>query len=150
MKKSKTIVLLAVLALAMSMILTACGSEFALDVKEDQVTVTAENSGDGDFAGSGGLVVGEGQQLVVEPAIENDGQLTLRFANSYIVNAGIDEDADELAKEVAELDADDVVEVTVSGTEQAVVDLAPAIYFVKATAVGKLTGTVTATVQDAE
>ena len=136
-----------ILALAMVLALSACGSKpasgdssaaqqepnFVLDNGEDgTITVTAKEAGEGS-GGMGYLTMDEGQTMVVETALEGDSALRLQ------VNPGEGTHAENPPE--ADTSADYLLDETVSGSKTYTFDLDAGEYTVLVTAVGTTTGT---------
>lgn len=120
--------------------ITGCGQQtFALDAAEDgsSVTLTSENAGEDMFVTGGSLVVKKGQKVVMEPAFEDDGQVSIKLIP---VVGGDVTNPKEVEESAAEENA--VLDETVGGEEKAEFDVAPGEYYVSAGTPSKgLTGT---------
>lgn len=134
----KYLALLTAIILSMAMIcLASCGkSELSITGNtEKTMTVVAENSGAGDFVMVGTLEVAEGEQIVLEPALDS-GVVELGFVSAE----GMD-DIDE----VPDMEGDAAkaqYTAEVSGTEPQTVEADEGPYLVKVTVNEKATGTI--------
>ena len=99
---------------------------------EKSMTVEAKNATDDNFSSVGTLVVEEGQQLVITPALDK-GEIKFGF-----VAVPEEQSIDELP----DMDAKPDYEVTVSGEEVQTVEAAPGSYQIMVTPVQTATGTV--------
>ena len=137
MKRYLKIAAIVVLALSAVAMMTACGSG-DLSVNADDpknIVITAENADTDMDVMSGSLDVAEGEQLVVEPALEN-GALDIDLIRMA---------EDQSAEEVPDIDEDfdPSCSFTASGDETQTLDVAKGSYYIKITVSEKADGTVT-------
>lgn len=140
MKKRFALIMMAVLVMAMFM--TSCSSgEFGLSCNsEKSMSVTADSAGDDMSSTAGTLVVAEGEEVAITPALES-GQVTVDFIDS----SGFDDE--EEVPDVENLEAS--ATATVSGSDETIAQVAPGEYVIRATGGDKATGTVEITVRTA-
>ena len=119
------------------LLLAACGSSlFNVSSTEDNsISITAENALK-DSMGIGYLTVGEDQKVLVEPSLDDQGELRLRFMAGLLGSEDFPEEPS--------------LEETISGTEPVEFELEPGEYTVGVTVAKKLTGTAVISVKDAE
>ncbi len=131
----KRILITLVLMAAMAVLAGCSAGEFGLvfDDEGTSCTITAENAGEGDYAMAGTLIVKEGDEVVVEPAFEGDGQVQIQLA------ASVAEDSEDDPEEIVPEDI--VLDEKIGGSEPVHFEVAPGEYMLKATASKGLTGT---------
>ena len=139
MKKYIALLTAVVLAATMGFCLTACGtSELIMNVNDEKsMTITAETADVDAFAMVGTLDVAEGEQIVVEPALD-EGSVELEF----ISGEGMDD-----VEEVPDTDTEPQMVTEVSGSEMQIVGIPEGSYLVKAIVKEKATGSIEITVK---
>ena len=138
--KRRSIAIVLVLALAM-LALTACTtSEFSLEgTEEKKMTVSAKNAEKDSVAAVGGLVVGEGEMVVVTANL-TEGSIRVEVL-----------EADEASEEEApDLSGEAIFTANLESTDSSSVEMNAGVYMVRAACLEKATGTVTIEVVPAE
>ena len=138
--KRRSIAIVLVLALAM-LALTACTtSEFSLEgTEEKKMTVSAKNAEKDSVAAVGGLVVGEGEMVVVTANL-TEGSIRVEVLEAEETN---EEEAPDLSGEV-------IFTANLESTDSSSAEMNAGEYMVRATCLEKATGTVTIEVVPAE
>ena len=138
--KRRSIAIVLVLALAM-LALTACTtSEFSLEgTEEKKMTVSAKNAEKDSVAAVGGLVVGEGEMVVVTAAL-TEGSIRVEVLEA--------EETDE--EEAPDLSGEAIFTANLESTDSSSAEMNAGEYMVRATCLEKATGTVTIEVVQAE
>lgn len=136
MKNSKMIFAAALTAFAMLM--AGCGkaetSEMHMDMSDEKsAVITLDKSSKDLTATSGTFVVDDGEQLLVEPALEGDSKIQVSFI------ASPDEGIDQLP----DTDGASVMDLDVDGTDTFYCSIEPGSYMLKVTVLNESTGTVT-------
>lgn len=132
-------ILMTLILIAAMAVLGGCGvGEFgvAFDDEGTSCTITADNAGEGDYAMAGTLIVKEGDEVVVEPDFEEDGQVQIQLSLED-EEAAADEDADPEDVITGEI----VLDEKIGGSEPVHLEVAPGEYVLRATASKGLTGT---------
>ena len=138
--KRRSIAIVLVLALAM-LALTACTtSEFSLEgTEEKKMTVSAKNAEKDSVTAVGGLVVGEGEMVVVKADL-SEGSIRVEVL-----------EADEASEEEApDLSGEAIFTANLESTDSSSAEMNAGEYMVRATCLEKATGTVTIEVVPAE
>ena len=137
MKNTKVIFAAALTAFAMLM--AGCGkvettsSAMSMDMSDEKNAVITLDKASKDLAStSGTFVVDDGEQLMVEPALEGDGKIQVSFL------AAPDEGIDQ----VPDVDGDSVLDLDVEGTDTFYCSIDPGSYMLKVVVVNESTGTV--------
>ncbi|MBR3719988.1 MAG: hypothetical protein IKN20_09035 [Firmicutes bacterium] len=138
--KRRSIAIVLVLALAM-LALTACTtSEFSLEgTEEKKMTVSAKNAEKDSVAAVGGLVVGEGEMVVVTANL-TEGSIRVEVLEA--------EETDE--EEAPDLSGEAIFTANLESTDSSSAEMNAGEYMVRATCLEKATGTVTIEVVPAE
>ena len=138
--KRKSIAIVLILILAM-LAFTACTtSEFSLEGNEEKkMTVTAKNAEKDSVAAVGGLVVGEGEMVVVTADL-TEGSIRVEILDGTEVS---EEEAPDLSGEV-------IFTANLESTDSSSAEMNAGEYMVRATCLEKATGTVTIEVVPAE
>ena len=138
--KRKSIAIVLILALAM-LAFTACTtSEFSLEgTEEKKMTVSAKNAEKDSVAAVGGLVVGEGEMVVVTAAL-TEGSIRVEVLEA--------EETDE--EEAPDLSGEAIFTANLESTDSSSAEMNAGEYMVRATCLEKATGTVTIEVVQAE
>lgn len=138
--KRKSIAIVLVLILAM-LAFTACTtSEFSLEgTEEKKMTVTAKNAEKDSVAAVGGLVVGEGEMVVVTADL-TEGSIRVEILDSSEVS---EEEAPDLSGEA-------IFMANLERTDSSSAEMNAGEYLVRATCLEQATGTVTIEVVPAE
>ena len=138
--KRRSIAIVLVLALAM-LALTACTtSEFSLEgTEEKKMTVSAKNAEKDSVAAVGGLMVGEGEMVVVTAAL-TEGSIRVEVLEA--------EETDE--EEAPDLSGEAIFTANLESTDSSSAEMNAGEYMVRATCLEKATGTVTIEVVQAE
>ena len=138
--KRRSIAIVLVLALAM-LALTACTtSEFSLEgTEEKKMTVSAKNAEKDSVAAVGGLVVGEGEMVVVTANL-TEGSIRVEVLEA--------EETDE--EEAPDLSGEVIFTANLESTDSSSAEMNAGEYMVRATCLEKATGTVTIEVVPAE
>ena len=121
--------------------LTACTtSEFSLEgTEEKKMTVSAKNAEKDSVAAVGGLVVGEGEMVVVTAAL-TEGSIRVEVLEA--------EETDE--EEAPDLSGEAIFTANLESTDSSSAEMNAGEYMVRATCLEKATGTVTIEVVQAE
>ena len=135
MKNTKMIFAAALTAFAMLM--AGCGktetSEMYMDMSDEKsAVITLDKSSKDLTATSGTFVVDDGEQLLVEPALEGDSKIQVSFIAS----------PDEGIDQVPDVDGDSVLDLDVEGTDTFYCSIDPGSYMLKVVVVNESTGTV--------
>ena len=144
MKNTKLIFVAALTAFVM--LIAGCSkkevtTEMSLDMSNEKIAViTLDKSSKDVAATSGTFVVDEGEQLVVEPALEGDSKIQVSFL------AAPEGDIDQLP----DVEGDHVLDLDVEGTDTFYCSIDPGSYMLKITVLNESTGTVTITTEQAE
>ena len=138
--KRKSIAIVLVLALAM-LALTACTtSEFSLEgTEEKKMTVSAKNAEKDSVAVVGGLVVGEGEMVVVTADL-TEGSIRVEVLDG----------AEMSEEEAPDLSGEALFTANLESTDSSSAEMNAGEYMVRATCLEKATGTVTIEVVPAE
>ena len=138
--KRRSIAIVLVLALAM-LAFTACTtSEFSLEGSEEKkMTVSAKNAEKDSVAAVGGLVVGEGEMVVVTANL-TEGSIRVEVLEA--------EETDE--EEAPDLSGEVIFTANLESTDSSSAEMNAGEYMVRATCLEKATGTVTIEVVPAE
>lgn len=136
MKNTKAI--LAAGLTAFAMLMAGCGkaetSEMHMDMSDEKsAVITLDKSSKDLTATSGTFVVDDGEQLLVEPALEGDSKIQVSFI------ASPDEGIDQLP----DIDGASVMDLDVDGTDTFYCSIEPGSYMLKVTVLNESTGTVT-------
>lgn len=133
MKKVLVVALAAIMALS-ALMLASCGkSEFTMSENtEKSMTIDAKNAAKDDFFQAGSLVVAEGEQITIESGLEK-GEIKVEMIR----------EADEQSMdELPDTDAEPALTAKVGKGEKISGEVIPGDYILKATVLGKATGTV--------
>ena len=138
--KRRSIAIVLVLALAI-LALTACTtSEFSLEgTEEKKMTVSAKNAEKDSVAAVGGLVVGEGEMVVVTANL-TEGSIRVEVLEAEETD---EEDAPDLSGEA-------IFTANLESTDSSSAEMNAGEYMVRATCLEKAAGTVTIEVVPAE
>ena len=130
-----------ILALAVFAMTSCSSSDFSCETQDDKnMTVTATNAGDDMETLSGGIVVEEGEQIMIESALES-GEIQLEF-----IPQG-DSDADASLDEIV---GDPVLTTTVGVGESFSAEVGTDSYYVRCSVIDKATGTINISVAASE
>ena len=134
MRKKNLILSVMVLAMAMLMMISCSSSSFGVVTSDDKtMTITAENSDEGDSAVSGSLVVGADEQVTIDSNLDKGG-----IQLDFISSEGFDD-----PEEVPDIEnADAVYTAYVSEVESQAVQFGAGTYVVRVTVTDKANGTV--------
>ena len=138
--KRKSIAIVLVLILSM-LAFTACTtSEFSLEGSEEKkMTVSAKNAEKDSVAAVGGLVVGEGEMVVVTADL-SEGSIRVEILEAV--------ETDE--EEAPDLSGEAIFMANLESTDSASAEMNAGEYMVRATCLEKATGTVSIEVVPAE
>ena len=142
--KNAKVIFAAALA-AFTMLMAGCGkaetSEMYMDMSDEKsAVITLDKASKDDAATSGTFVVDDGEQLVVEPALEGDSKIQVSFLAAP--GEGMDQ--------VPDVDGDSVMDLDVDGTDTFYCSIDPGSYMLKVTVLNKSTGTVTISTEPME
>ena len=141
MKKTVSIIAIAVLAVSM-LAMVSCGKhEFSGNVESDKnMTINAVNADKGDYFATGSLVVDEGEEVVIDSKLEK-GEITVEFIGS---------EGEGNIDELPDMNGEATYTANLSGTDSQTVSFGTGSFMIKPTVADKATGTVTITVQPAK
>lgn len=139
MKKSSISIIAVMLMAVLVTGLCACNKvNLSGDVKDDKhMEIVADGAAKGDYIVSGGLVVEDGEQIVMDYALEK-GKIELAF---------IKETEEQSSEELPDADAEPELKTEVSGTAGGSGVVPSGTYMVKVTCTEKAKGTVNLSVE---
>ena len=141
MMVKRKITIVAVAALMLSALLTACGGqEFGVtENTEKRMTITAERAGKNSFFMVGTLEVDEEEQVVIT------SDLTKGSVRVELVGVPEEQSIDE----VPATDGEAIITADVTGTDEKTEEVSSGSYMLRATCLDKATGTIKIEVQPA-